>query len=87
MAGGVRIKYSRFRVPCQAFSHFVTLALLINQPLDSGAVWGNNGISSPPPTMVLNIASDLKTRQLVWVRNGIVKTSVEWAALGRQNRL
>ena len=38
-------------------------------------------------TMVLSIASDLKTRQLVWVRNGIVKTSVEWAALGRSGRL
>ena len=37
--------------------------------------------------MTLSPASDLKTRQLVWVRNGIVKTSVEWAALGRNGRL
>ena len=49
MAGWVQIKSSRFWVPCQGFSHFDTLGLLINQPLDSGAVWGNNGISSPPP--------------------------------------
>ena len=37
--------------------------------------------------MTAYVASDLQTRQLVWVRNGIVKTSVEWAALGRTNRL
>ena len=40
--------------------------------------------------MTLNIASDLKTRQLVWVRNGVKVLSGPahiWASLGRQNRL
>jgi hypothetical protein len=37
--------------------------------------------------MTLSPASDLKTRQLVWVRNGSVKNSVQWAALGRSGRL
>ena len=40
--------------------------------------------------MVLNIASDLKTRQLVWVRNGAaieVGSAATWAADGRTGRL
>ena len=40
--------------------------------------------------MTLNIASDLKTRQLVWVRNGAaieVESAATWAALGRDGRL
>lgn len=40
--------------------------------------------------MTLNVASDLKTRQLVWVRNGIKVHSAPsyiWSALGRNNKL
>ena len=40
--------------------------------------------------MVLSIASDLKTRQIVWVRNGVKIHSAPaatWAALGRNGRL
>ena len=40
--------------------------------------------------MTLNIASDLKTRQLVWVRNGVKihsGTAATWSALGRTGRL
>jgi len=71
--------------PCQPLE---PSGLLINQPLDSGTIWSNNGISSHTTRpMTLSPASDLKTQQIVWVRNGIVKTSVEWAALGRTGRL
>jgi len=41
-------------------------------------------------TMVLSIASNLQTRQLVWVRNGVKIHSAPaatWAALGRQGTL
>jgi hypothetical protein len=40
--------------------------------------------------MVLSIASNLQTRQLVWVRNGVKIHSAPaatWAALGRNGRL
>ncbi len=37
--------------------------------------------------MTLSPASDLKTRQLVWVRNGVAKPAHEWAAMGRQGSL
>lgn len=46
--------------------------------------------STPHHPMTLNVASDLKTRQIVWVRNGAKIQSGPahiWAALGRQNRL
>ena len=41
-------------------------------------------------TMTLNIASDLKTRQIVWVRNSVKihsANAITWAALGRQNKI
>jgi hypothetical protein len=40
--------------------------------------------------MVLSIASNLQTRQIVWVRNGAKIQSAPayvWASLARQNRL
>jgi len=40
--------------------------------------------------MTLNIASNLQTRQIVWVRNGakiLSGSAVTWAALGRTGRL
>jgi hypothetical protein len=40
--------------------------------------------------MVLSIASNLQTRQIVWVRNGAKIQSAPaatWAALGRNGRL
>jgi hypothetical protein len=40
--------------------------------------------------MVLNIASNIQTRQIVWVRNGAKIHSAPaatWAALGRDDRL
>ena len=48
---------------------------------------------SPPHQnrpMVLSIASDLKTRQIVWVRNGVKIHSAPaaiWSAIGRHGRL
>lgn len=40
--------------------------------------------------MTLNVASDLQTRQIVWVRNGVKVHSAPsyiWASLARQNKL
>ena len=40
--------------------------------------------------MTLNIASNLQTREIVWVRNGIKihsANAITWAALGRQNKI
>ena len=40
--------------------------------------------------MTLNIASNIQTRQLVWVRNGVKihsGTAATWAADGRTGRL
>ena len=40
--------------------------------------------------MTLNIASNIQTRQIVWVRNGEKIHSAPsyiWASLGRQNRI
>ena len=44
---------------------------------------------TPHHAMTLVVASDLKTRQIVWVRTGKVNAAdaYVWAALGRQNRL
>jgi hypothetical protein len=37
--------------------------------------------------MPFNLASDLQTRQIVWVRDGKIAPATVWASLARQGKI